>query len=90
MAPFRFIQRIYEGRGIVVNGDGSQKRDFTYVDDIARGTAAALRVTGFRNRPSLGCNRPVTIFELIRVIERTTGRDGCHGMGTYASGRWAG
>ena len=73
MAPFRFIQRIYEGRGIVVNGDGSQKRDFTYVDDIARGTAAALRVTGFEII-NLGCNRPVTILELIRVIERTTGR----------------
>jgi UDP-glucuronate 4-epimerase len=41
MAPFRFIKWIYDGTPITLYGDGSQTRDFTYVDDIARGTILA-------------------------------------------------
>ena len=37
MSVFRFVRRIAEGESIVVFGDGSQERDFTYVDDIAAG-----------------------------------------------------
>ena len=43
MSLFRFVQWISEGRPVIVYGDGKQERDFTYVDDIARGTLAALR-----------------------------------------------
>jgi len=42
MSIFRFVQWISEGRPVIVYGDGKQSRDFTYVDDIARGTVAAL------------------------------------------------
>jgi UDP-glucuronate 4-epimerase len=42
MSIFRFIRWIAEGEPIQVFGDGLQERDFTYVDDIARGTIAAL------------------------------------------------
>ena len=41
MAPFRFIKWIQEGTPITVFGDGTQTRDFTYVDDIASGTLLA-------------------------------------------------
>ena len=56
MSVFRFIRRIAEGEPIVVFGDGSQSRDFTFVDDIARGTdrrapAAGLRSHQPRRRP---------------------------------------
>ena len=47
MSVFRFIRRIAEGEPIVVFGDGTQSRDFTFVDDIARGTIAALRPLGY-------------------------------------------
>ena len=73
MAPFRFVQRIYEGIPITVNGDGTQERDFTYVDDIALGTVSALRTSGFEVI-NLGGNQPVPLMELIHTIERTTGR----------------
>ena len=43
MAPFRFIKWIAEGTPITLYGDGNQARDFTYVDDIARGTVLAAR-----------------------------------------------
>jgi UDP-glucuronate 4-epimerase len=45
MAPLRFVQRIREGRPITVFGDGSQSRDFTYVDDIARGTNQPVKLS---------------------------------------------
>ncbi len=46
MVIFIFIQAIAEGRPITVNGDGRQQRDFTYVDDVARGTIAAMKPVG--------------------------------------------
>lgn len=41
MSVFRFIKWIDEGKPIELFGDGTQSRDFTYVDDIARGTILA-------------------------------------------------
>jgi UDP-glucuronate 4-epimerase len=46
MAPFRFIKWIDEGTPITLYGDGTQARDFTYVDDIARGTILAGQLFG--------------------------------------------
>ena len=43
MSIFRFIRWIAEGEPLHLTGDGSQERDFTYVEDIARGTVAALK-----------------------------------------------
>lgn len=68
MSIFRFVQWIAEGRPLILYGDGSQKRDFTYVDDIARGTIAALKPTGFEVI-NLGGDRPVPMTELIRIVE---------------------
>jgi Nucleoside-diphosphate-sugar epimerases len=44
MAPYRFVHWIATGKPIKLFGDGNQTRDFTYVDDIARGTILAARV----------------------------------------------
>ena len=47
MAPLRFIKWIDEGTPITLYGDGTQSRDFTYVDDIARGTILAGKLRGY-------------------------------------------
>jgi nucleoside-diphosphate-sugar epimerase len=73
MSVFRFIQRIREGRPIRVYGDGSMSRDFTYVDDIARGTVAALAPAGYEVI-NLGGNRPHEVRELVRLIEKRLDR----------------
>ena len=72
MAPLRFVQRIREGRTIIVFGDGSQSRDFTYVDDIARGTIAALRPVGYEAF-NLGSDEPLKLNAMISLIEELTG-----------------
>ena len=74
MAVFRFVRRIAEGEPIVVFGDGSQSRDFTYVDDIARGTVAAMKAVGFETF-NLGGDHPIALSELIARIGELVGRE---------------
>lgn len=73
MGVFRFIRWIQEDIPLRIYGDGAQSRDFTYVDDIARGTVMALRPVGYEVI-NLGNNSPVKLMELIRLIELFTGR----------------
>ena len=72
MSIFRFIRRIAEGESIVLFGDGTQQRDFTYVDDIARGTVAALQPLGFEVM-NLGGDRPVALSAVIDQIAAMVG-----------------
>lgn len=74
MSVFRFIRRIAEGEPIVVFGDGMQERDFTYVDDIAQGTLAALRPLGYEVI-NLGSDRPMRLLTLIEGIAEMVGRE---------------
>jgi nucleoside-diphosphate-sugar epimerase len=71
MSVFRFVQWIREGRPLTVYGDGRQERDFTYVDDVARGTIAALRPLGY-DIINLGSDRPVVLADAIRMTEEAT------------------
>jgi UDP-glucuronate 4-epimerase len=73
MSIFRFIRRIAEGEPIVVFGDGSQSRDFTFVDDIARGTIAALKPLGYEII-NLGGDRPTVLSTIIDQISKLVGR----------------
>ena len=73
MSVFRFVQRIREGLPICRFGDGEQSRDFTYIEDIARGTILALRPLGFQIL-NLGGDHPYKLNALIELIERRTGR----------------
>ncbi|MCC6457203.1 MAG: NAD-dependent epimerase/dehydratase family protein [Caldilineaceae bacterium] len=73
MSLFRFIQWISEGRPVVVFGDGKQSRDFTYVDDIARGTIAGLAPVGYEII-NLGSDEPVVLLDAIHLIEEIVGR----------------
>jgi nucleoside-diphosphate-sugar epimerase len=74
MSVFRFVRRIAEGEPIVVFGDGMQERDFTYVDDIARGTVAGLKTLDY-DVINLGGDRPVKLAEIIDRIGKLTGRE---------------
>jgi nucleoside-diphosphate-sugar epimerase len=73
MSLFRFVRWISEEQPVTLFGDGSQRRDFTYVDDVARGTIAALRPMGYEII-NLGGDRPVTISSVIEHIATLTGK----------------
>lgn len=73
MSIFKFIRSVTEEDPITVFGDGTQQRDFTYVDDTARGTVAALGITGYETI-NLGHGSPVALTEVIRLIEAAVGK----------------
>jgi UDP-glucuronate 4-epimerase len=70
LSIFRFIKWIAEGEPVIVYGDGNQTRDFTHVDDVARGVVGALRPMGYEII-NLGSDRPVSINQVISIIEDT-------------------
>jgi UDP-glucuronate 4-epimerase len=74
MSPFRFIEWIRRGQPIQLYGDGTQTRDFTYIDDIAQGTVAALGRDGCEVFNLGGGNTPITINAMIGLIEDLLGR----------------
>jgi nucleoside-diphosphate-sugar epimerase len=69
MSVIRFIKWIDEGSPIELFGDGSQSRDFTYIEDIARGTIKSLKETGFEVI-NLGGNKPYKLSYMINLIEK--------------------
>jgi nucleoside-diphosphate-sugar epimerase len=70
MAPFRFIQWINEGIPITLYGDGTQSRDFTYVDDIARGTILAAKPLGYEIINLGGGRNPISLLKIIVFVEK--------------------
>ena len=74
MSPFRFIKWIDEGTPLEVFGDGTQARDFTYLDDIARGTVLAAKPLGYEVINLGGGRNPITLHAMIGMIERELGK----------------
>jgi UDP-glucuronate 4-epimerase len=76
MAIHRFTRAIARGETITQFGDGSSRRDYTYIEDIVSGTVAAVeRVTPGRYEIfNLGGTATISLRELIELIERTVGR----------------
>ncbi len=75
MAPYRFVKWILEGTPITLYGDGSQSRDFTYIDDIAKGTILSEKPLGFEIINLGGGKEPVQINQFINWIEELTGKN---------------
>jgi len=79
MAPLKFARAIFEGRPIEVYGEGDMRRDFTFIDDITRGTLRALDERHhFSSVPhriyNLGNSHPEPLLRFIEVLERAIGR----------------
>jgi nucleoside-diphosphate-sugar epimerase len=74
MSVYRFIKAIAEEKALTLYGDGEQARDFTYINDIALGTIAALKPLGYEIINLGGGNNPVTINTLIAELEKIIGK----------------
>ncbi|MBN1442363.1 MAG: GDP-mannose 4,6-dehydratase [Planctomycetes bacterium] len=74
MAIHRFTRAIDRGEPITVYGDGTQRRDFTYITDIVGGICSALERCRGYHVYNLGGGRPVELREVIRRIEEGLGK----------------
>ncbi len=74
MSPFRFIYWTIKEEPILLFGDGTQSRDFTYIADIADGTIKALAKRVGYQIINLGNSKPYTLKYLINLIEKLTGK----------------
>ena len=75
MSVFPFIEWVNKGIPITMFGDGSQSRDWTYVDDIARGTIiAGTKDFGYEIINLGGGRNPKTLNYVLKLIEEGVGK----------------
>src|SRR6201993_1572422 len=75
LAIHQFSRRIYAGQAIDQFGDGSTRRDYTYIDDVIQGTMAALKYEGPRyDIFNLGESETIQLKELISALENAVGK----------------
>lgn len=74
MSPYIFAEQILKGEELPVFGDGSQARDFTFVDDIARGTILAAKPLGYEIINLGGGHNPYSLIQMIELMERFSGK----------------
>lgn len=74
LAIHKFTDLISKHQPIPVFGDGTTKRDYTYIDDIISGVKAAI---AYNKTPyeiiNLGGGEPVSLSQMIKTIETTLG-----------------
>jgi UDP-glucose 4-epimerase len=71
-----FISAISEGRPIVIDGDGEQSRDFTYVDNVVEGTILAGHAEGVNGRIfNIAGSAPATVNQVADLIGGILGKD---------------
>ena len=74
MAIHRFLQQIMDDQDITLYGDGSSKRDYTYITDIVNGVERAIaRARGYEII-NLGESRITSLLDLISLIEAELGK----------------
>lgn len=75
LAIHQFTRKIQAGEPIDQFGDGTTRRDYTYIDDIIQGTMAALKYDGaIFDVFNLGESDTIQLKELIAAIEKTLGK----------------
>jgi UDP-glucuronate 4-epimerase len=74
LAIHKFTKAILKGEPISLFGDGSSKRDYTYIDDIIQGINGAINnLKGF-DIFNLGESGTISLKDLVSLIEKYTGR----------------
>src|SRR5213595_4074373 len=75
LAIHRFTRRIYAGQPIEQFGDGTTRRDYTYIEDVIQGTMAALNYAGpLFDIFNLGESETIELRNLIAAIENALGK----------------
>jgi UDP-glucuronate 4-epimerase len=74
MAIHKFARFIDQGKKIPVFGDGSSRRDYTYIDDLIEGILGVIRHHKGFEVYNLGESQTTSLIELIRLIEEAFGK----------------
>ncbi len=74
MAYYSFAEKILNDEPIPVFNNGKMERDFTYIDDVIQGTAAALDHCDDFQLYNLGNNKPEKLMTLIELLETSLGK----------------
>jgi UDP-glucuronate 4-epimerase len=75
LAIHKFARLISQGRSIPMFGDGTTRRDYTYIDDIISGLLAALRFEASNFEIfNLGESQTVELRELVALLEKALGK----------------
>jgi UDP-glucuronate 4-epimerase len=74
MAIHQFVRLIEAGQPVPMFGDGSAKRDFTYIDDVVQGVLAALDQPFPYEIFNLGESETIELKALIQLIEQSLGK----------------
>src|SRR5216110_763194 len=75
LAIHQFSRKIHAGEPIDQFGDGTTRRDYTYIDDIIHGTMAALKYEGAMfDVFNLGESQTIQLKDLIAAIETALGK----------------
>jgi len=75
MAIRKFTRKALAGEPIPKFGDGSSRRDYTYIDDVVHGLHQAVEKSFDFEIFNLGNSETITLNELIDLIEEKTGQD---------------
>ncbi len=74
MAPYKFVDRIAHGQEIEMFGDGSTRRDYTFVGDVVSGILKSVDADVNYEIINLGCGNPVKLKDFISSIEKNLGK----------------
>jgi UDP-glucuronate 4-epimerase len=74
MAIHKFTRRIMEGKEIDLYGDGSSRRDYTYIEDIVSGVLGALTAPPGYRVYNLGESATISLSDLVALIEGACGK----------------
>jgi UDP-glucuronate 4-epimerase len=76
MAIAKFTRAIATGRPVTLFGDGTTRRDYTFVDDIVSGVVRAIGAVapGAYELVNLGGTHTISLAELVEIIERVVGK----------------
>jgi len=75
LAIYQFTRKVHAGEPIDQFGDGTTRRDYTYIDDIIQGTMAALKYSGTMfDVFNLGESETIQLKDLIAAIEEALGK----------------
>ena len=74
MAIHKFTRRILDGKGIDLYGDGSSRRDYTFIEDIVSGVLGALTAPPGYRVYNLGGADTISLSDLVALIEKACGK----------------